>query len=47
MFELEPKQELSFRAECPKYGLDEAQSLATIGNIKVQFYGPDVPRVGR
>jgi hypothetical protein len=40
-FYFEPGEELRFRANCPAYGVDQTQTLATLGRIEVQFFEPD------
>lgn len=42
-FRLEPGEELSFRADCPTYGVDQDMTFSTLGPVKVQFTDPETP----
>ena len=42
-FRLESRQELSFRADCPTYGVNQDLTMSTLGNVKVQFMDPMKP----
>jgi len=42
-FRLASKQELSFRADCPTYGVNQDLTMSTLGSVKVQFMDPPKP----
>lgn len=42
-FRLEPREEVSFRADCPTYGVNQDMTFSTLGPVKVQFKDPESP----
>jgi len=42
-FRLKSREELSFRADCPTYGVTQDLTMSTLGSVKVQFMDPLTP----